>query len=53
MPCDPSRAIGRIDGATGAAAENAEPVFGAMRQEVLACPTLMGGKDGSPAPTAR
>ena len=37
--------ISGIDGATGAVTENAELVFGAMGQEVLACPTLIGGKD--------
>ena len=37
--------IGSIDGATGAVSENAEVVFRAEGQEVLACPTLVGGKD--------
>ena len=37
--------ISNIDGATGAVSENSEVVFGALGQEVLACPTLLGGKD--------
>ena len=37
--------IGSIDGATGAVTENSEVVFRAEGQEVLACPTLVGGKD--------
>ena len=37
--------IGGIDGATGAVTENAEVVFNGFGQEVLACPTLVGGKD--------
>ncbi len=37
--------IGSIDGVTGAVSENAEVVFRAEGQEVLACPTLVGGKD--------
>ncbi len=37
--------ISAIDGATGEVTENAEVVFSAMGQEVLACPTLIGGKD--------
>ena len=37
--------ITHIDGATGAVSENAEVVFGSMGQEVLACPSAMGGKD--------
>ena len=37
--------ITHIDGATGAVTENAEVTFGALRQEVLACPTWSGGKD--------
>ena len=37
--------ISDIDGATGAVSENSEVVFGALGQEVLACPTLIGGKD--------
>ena len=37
--------IGDIDGATGAVTENAELVFSALGQEVLACPTWNGGKD--------
>ena len=37
--------ISSIDGATGAVSENAEVVFRAEGQEVLACPTLVGGKD--------
>ena len=37
--------ISDIDGATGAVTENAELVFSAEGQEVLACPTWNGGKD--------
>ena len=37
--------ISDIDGATGAVSENAELVFSAIGQEVLACPTWFGGKD--------
>ena len=37
--------ISDIDGATGAVTENGEVVFSALGQEVLACPTLIGGKD--------
>ena len=37
--------ISDIDGATGAVTENSEVVFTALGQEVLACPTLNGGKD--------
>ena len=37
--------ISDIDGATGAVSENAELVFSAIGQEVLACPTWLGGKD--------
>ena len=37
--------ISNIDGATGAVTENAELVFSALGQEVLACPTWNGGKD--------
>ena len=37
--------ISAIDGATGDVTENAEVIFRAMGQEVLACPTLIGGKD--------
>ena len=37
--------ISDIDGATGAVTENAEVVFSALGQEVLACPTWNGGKD--------
>ncbi|MCE2540075.1 MAG: PQQ-binding-like beta-propeller repeat protein [Acidobacteria bacterium] len=37
--------ISDIDGATGAVTENAELVFTALGQEVLACPTWNGGKD--------
>ena len=37
--------ISDIDGATGAVTENSEVVFSALGQEVLACPTLHGGKD--------
>ena len=37
--------ISAIDGATGDVTENGEVVFSAMGQEVLACPTLIGGKD--------
>ena len=37
--------ISGIDGATGAVTENPEVVFTAAGQTVLACPTLVGGKD--------
>jgi alcohol dehydrogenase (cytochrome c) len=37
--------ISDIDGATGAVSENPELVFSSIGQEVLACPTLVGGKD--------
>ena len=37
--------VSDIDGATGAVSENTEVVFGGFGQEVLACPTAMGGKD--------
>jgi len=37
--------ITHIDGATGAVSENSELVFGGFGQEVLTCPTAMGGKD--------
>ena len=37
--------ISGIDGATGAVTENPEVVFTGNGQTVLACPTLVGGKD--------
>ena len=37
--------ISNIDGATGAVSENSEVVFTGTGQQVLACPTLVGGKD--------
>ena len=37
--------VSHIDGATGAVSENSEVVFRREGQEVLACPTLIGGKD--------
>ena len=37
--------ISDIDGATGTVRENAELVFTGIGQEVLACPTWLGGKD--------
>ena len=37
--------ISNIDGATGAVTENSEVVFTSAGQTVLACPTLVGGKD--------
>ena len=37
--------ISDIDGATGAVTENSEVVFTGDGQTVLACPTLVGGKD--------
>ena len=37
--------VSHIDGATGAVTENAETVFGALGQEVLSCPSWIGGKD--------
>ena len=37
--------VSHIDGATGAVSENSEVVFRSEGQEVLACPSLIGGKD--------
>ena len=37
--------ISDIDGATGTVTENSEVVFTGIGQEVLACPTWLGGKD--------
>ena len=37
--------ISDINGATGAVTENAEVIFSALGQEVLACPTWAGGRD--------
>ena len=37
--------ISHIDGATGVVSENSEVVFSSVGQEVLACPSAMGGKD--------
>ena len=37
--------ITHIDGATGAVTENAETVFTGLGQEVLSCPSWIGGKD--------
>ncbi len=37
--------ISHIDGATGAVTENAEVIFSAEGQQVLACPNMHGGKD--------
>ena len=37
--------ISDIDGATGTVTENSEVVFTSAGQEVLACPTWLGGKD--------
>ena len=37
--------ISHIDGATGAVTENAEIIFSAEGQTVLACPNMHGGKD--------
>ena len=37
--------ISSIDGATGAVTENAEAVFTSLGQEVLSCPSWIGGKD--------
>ena len=37
--------INDIDGSTGAVTENAEVIFTADGQEVLACPNMHGGKD--------
>ena len=37
--------ISDIDGATGTVRENSELVFTGIGQEVLACPTWLGGKD--------
>ena len=37
--------ISNIDGATGVVTENSEVVFSGLGQEVLACPSWIGGKD--------
>ena len=37
--------ISDIDGATGAVIENSEVVFSGLGQEVLSCPSWIGGKD--------
>ena len=37
--------ISNIDGATGDVQENSEVIFTGIGQEVLACPTWLGGKD--------
>ncbi len=37
--------ISAIDGTTGDVIENAEVVFSVEGQDVLACPTWIGGKD--------
>ncbi len=37
--------ISHIDGATGAVTENSEVVFTGLGQEVLSCPSWIGGKD--------
>ena len=37
--------ISNIDGATGTVTENSEVVFSGLGQEVLACPSWIGGKD--------
>ena len=37
--------ITHIDGATGDVTENAEVIFSALGQELLACPSWAGGKD--------
>ncbi len=37
--------ISDIDGATGAVTENPELIFSAEGQEMLTCPTWLGGKD--------
>ena len=37
--------ITHIDGATGAVTENSEVVFSGLGQEVLSCPSWIGGKD--------
>ena len=37
--------ISHIDGATGAVTANSEVVFSGLGQEVLACPSWIGGKD--------
>ena len=44
-PTDSQNVISNIDGATGTVTENAEVVFTAEGQEVMACPTWQGGKD--------
>ena len=45
MPTVTQNVISGIDGATGAVTENPEVVFTGNGQTVLACPTLVGGKD--------
>ena len=45
MPTVTQNVISDIDGATGAVTENSEVVFTGDGQTVLACPTLVGGKD--------
>ena len=44
-PTATQNVISAIDGATGDVIENAEVVFSAEGQDVLACPTWIGGKD--------
>ncbi len=44
-PTVPQNVISDIDGATGEVTENAEVVFSELGQEVLVCPTYIGGKD--------
>ena len=44
-PTTTQNVVNSIDGATGAVTENSEVVFSAEGQEVLTCPSYVGGKD--------
>ena len=45
MPTVTQNVITDIDGATGAVTENSEVVFTGVGQDVLACPSMLGGKN--------
>ena len=45
MPTVTQNVITDIDGATGAVTENSEVIFTGVGQDVLACPSMLGGKD--------
>ena len=45
MPTVTQNVITDINGATGAVTENSEVVFTGVGQDVLACPSMLGGKD--------